>query len=372
MSVAAGGAFQAPLARFLAARIPGARDIAVEVSAEAGKAGFSAETVMFDARYVLDGEAVHRPMVLRRQIFGHDLTFDADLRLQWQAMQAMAAHSSVKVPPLVGIELDHAALGSPFLVMERLPGRIVPQNPNYNVTGWLAALPLAQRAQVWRNGIAAIAQVNRTDPGAGFGFLDNPARGARGLPQYLHWLDEWLRWALAGRRHPVAEAAMAYLHEKQPADAPIEVLWGDAIPANQLFDDGGNVVGVIDWEFAALGPGEIDLAWWLYFDELFSAGFQVKRLEGLPDRAEMIATYERAAGRAVRDLGYYELLVGLRMVIISMRSVDRIAAFGKIPADNDAWLNNPSSRWVAAQIGLPAVTIGPDFQAYIKALFGSH
>jgi hypothetical protein len=47
MSVAAGGAFQAPLARFLAARIPGARDIAVEVSAEAGKAGFSAETVMF-------------------------------------------------------------------------------------------------------------------------------------------------------------------------------------------------------------------------------------------------------------------------------------------------------------------------------------
>ena len=275
------------------------------------------------------------------------------------------------MPPLVGIELSHDALGSPFLVMERLPGRIVPQNPNYNVTGWLADLPLTQRAQVWRNGIAAIAQVNRTDPG-GFAFLDNPARGAVGLPQYLHWVDEWLRWALAGRSHKAAEAAMAYLHANRPPDAPVEVLWGDAIPANQLFDEQGNVVGVIDWEFAALGPGEIDLAWWLYFDRLFSAGFNVERLKGLPDRADMIATYEQAAGRTVRDLAYYELLVGLRMTIVSMRSVDRVAAFGKIAADNDAWLNNPSSRWVAAHMGLPPVTIGPDFQAYIKALFASH
>ena len=361
---------RAQIGGFLAEVLPGARDIAVELSTTAAKAGFSAETLLFDARYLQDGATVERPMVLRRQIFGHDLTFDADLRLQWQAMQAMKLNSDVPVPPLVGLEMSHERLGSPFLVMERLPGRIVPQNPNYNLEGWLKDLPLEGRAEVWRNGVEAMAKVHRVDWRSGFAFLDDPARGARGLPQYLSWLEEWLTWAQAGRSHPVAEATMAYLREHAPRDPPLSVMWGDAIPANQLFDDGNRVTGVIDWEFAALAPGEIDLAWWLYFDELFSSGFHVPRLEGLPDRDTMVTTYEAALGRPVADLAYYERVVGLRMTIVSMRAVDRVVAFGKLPAENDAWVNNPSSAWLARKLDLPAVIVGPDFHAFTAKLFG--
>src|SRR3546814_9369032 len=70
-------------------------------------------------------------------------------------------------------------------------------------------------------------------------------------------------------------------------------------------------------------PPEIDLAWWLYFDELLSITFGVKRLEGLPDRAETIAIYEKAAGRPVRDMDYYDILTGLRMGIVAIRQADR-------------------------------------------------
>ena len=45
---------------------------------------------------------------------------------------------------------------------------------------------------------------------------------------------------------------------------------------------------------------------------------------------------------------------------------------GKIPRENDAWLNNPSSAWVARQLGLDPVVIGPDFGVFTAALFKRH
>ena len=95
----------------------------------------------------------------------------------------------------------------------------------------------------------------------------------------------------------------------------------------------------------------------------------VAPLAGLPDREQTIAIYESEIGRKVSDLAYYELLVGLRMMIASIRSCDRVAAAGKIPPENLAWLNNPSSALVAQQLGVEPVEVGADFQEFIVALF---
>lgn len=360
------------LEQYLAKVIPGCSDITVKLSDEAAKAGFSAETSLFEASYRVNGERVERPLVLRRQIFGQEVTFDASLMRQARTMDALRTRTSLPVPGIIGMAETEHPFGAPFLVMERLPGRIVPQMPNYHLEGWLAALDLSGRAAVWERGIRAVAAVNRVDWRDGLEFLDDPQRGKTGLQQYLSWVEEWLSWALGERSHPVAEAAIAYLKAKVPADPPVNLLWGDAIPANLLFDQDNNVTGIIDWEFVCLGPGEIDLAWWLYFDRLFSEGFNVPRLEGLPDRDTTIRIYEEALGRPLSDLHYYEILCGLRMVIASMRSVDRVVGAGVIPRENDAWLNNPSSAWVARQLGLDPVVIGPDFGAFVAALFKRH
>src|SRR3546814_11782936 len=65
-----------------------------------------------------------------------------------------------------------------------------------------------------------------------------------------------------------------YILQNKPAQAPVNVLWGDATPSNVMFDDEGKVKALIDWELATLGPAELDLAWWLYFDDLFSRRFR--------------------------------------------------------------------------------------------------
>ena len=366
---AARGDLRQKIEQYLTEVIPGCSDMAVNLSKEAMKAGFSAETILFDASYRIDDQLVEQPLVFRRQTPGQEVTFDASLVTQARIMNALQTRTSLPVPQVLGVDEGENRFGAPFLIMERLPGRIVPQVPNYHCEGWVASLDLPERAAVWERAIRAIAAVNRVDWRNGLEFLDDPNRGTTGLQQYLSWVEEWLTWSLGERSHPVAEAAVAYLKANAPADPPINLVWGDAIPANLLFDTNNEVAGIIDWEWAFLSPGEIDLAWWLYFDRIFTEDFNVPPLEGLPDRDATIRIYEEALGRPVSDLPYYEILCGLRMAIATMRSVDRLVAAGRFSRENDVWSNNPSSAWIARKLGLNPVTVGPDFQAFTMALF---
>lgn len=359
------------LEQWLVDKIPAA-ELSLSPLQTPGGAGFSAEMFFTTARYQGASGPVEKDLVVRRQIFGHDLLKDADLRHQWRVMDAFARHTDVRVPPLVGMEMDHGILGAPFLVMERVPGRIISQNPNYNREGWLAELPLMERHRVWKGAIENMADIHKVDWHQGFEFLHHGSRGEAGLDQFLYGIGDWLDWARAERSWSVLENAMDYLRANRPANPSICVLWGDPIPANTLFDDNGNVAATIDWEMAALGPGEIDLGWWLFFDNLFSAGFGVKRLDGLPDREETIAIYEARVGRKVGDMHYYDVLSALRMAIVSARQVDRQIAQGNLAADNSAHINNPTAAHLAQLIGMPQPEVGDDFHQLMAVVMKKH
>jgi len=133
-----------------------------------------------------------------------------------------------------------------------------------------------------------------------------------------------------------------------------------------MFADDLSVAAVIDWEAAAIGPGEIDLGWWLMFDELFSVGFGAPRLRGLPTREQTIAIYENTAGRKVVDIEYFEILALLKLAIISTRGADRQIRLGKIPATSQAYLNNPTTARLAAKLGLHVPEVGEDYATLLK------
>lgn len=353
--------FISTLSQWLSRQIPNAEALTIDKLANVSAGGFSADTAFFDAHWLEHGKAVSQSMVLRKQIMGHDLIHQPELQFQADIMAEMANHTlSVPVPELIGIENDSALLGVPFLVMKRLNGHIVPQNPNYNVGGWVSELPLQKRAEAWHNGVRAMAEVHKLDWRNGFEFL---ARGKEtGLAGYISWLEDWVRWAVAGRDYPIGEATLAYLKNTMPEGAITSVVWGDGQPSNILFNEKtAQVTGLLDWELATLGPGEIDLAWWLMFDELFSEWMHVPRLEGLPNREELITTYEKAVGHSVIDMPYYDILVRLRMAIITMRAVDRQVAQGRYKADNTAWSHNPFTTDLAKRLGLAPIETGSDY-----------
>jgi aminoglycoside phosphotransferase (APT) family kinase protein len=359
------------LEAWLAGRLTGASEVRLSPLRFPQGTGNSAETTFADLTYRSGGASQTKTLVFRRQLQGSDLFLDATLELPYNMMRALERHPAVPAPRAIGMETDSSVLGSPFLVMENVAGRIVDQVPNYNVRGWVAELAPPQRAAVWLNAVRTLAGLHSLDWRDGFEFLSDPARGRPGLDQYLHWVRDWYRWAQAGRTLPVADAALAHLFDQQPANTEVCVLWGDPTPANTLFKPDLSVSAIIDFEMAAMGPGEVDLAWWLGAEENFSTLAGVARLEGLPDRAATIAFYEEARGRQVASLDYYFMLAYFRMNIVVMRFSDRLINAGRMAAGTDVLTNNPSTATMANILGLPVPQPGEGYALMLGGMAGA-
>src|SRR5262249_42909356 len=140
-----------------------------------------------------------------------------------------------------------------------------------------------------------------------FDFLARPEYGATPFAQQLGYYTMMLRWAAAGRAMPIAEAALAWLERHRPlVEPPATLTWGDARIGNMIFRDFAPVA-VLDWEMATLGPGEVDLAWWLVLERYHTEGVGAAPLPGFPARDEIVALYQDMVGRRVHDLFYYEV-----------------------------------------------------------------
>jgi aminoglycoside phosphotransferase (APT) family kinase protein len=60
-----------------------------------------------------------------------------------------------------------------------------------------------------------------------------------------------------------------------------------------------------------------------------------KRVPGFWERAEVVATYERLAGRRVEHLEFYEMFAALRWGIISKRTSRRAVRDGQMPPPDE-------------------------------------
>ncbi len=330
--------------------------------------GFSAEIFFVDVEYTEDGHHQHRTLVVRRQPQTFEVVFESDLKLQANMMAALDARGDLPVPAWVGMEDDATILGAPFLVMGRVEGQAATQRPNYNVEGWLTERSPAERMTHFTNALTALAKLHEVDWRDGFTFLNRPDRGAAGLEQYLGYLVDWHAARGQGRKLPIVDTAMQWVLENRPDNTDTCVLWGDPTPSNVMWRPDGSVAALIDWELAALGPRELDLAWWLYFDDLFSRRFGVTRLEGLPTRDETVAIYEKAAGRKVGNLDYYDVVVALRMALVAVGAFDRQVSLGNIAATNTSADNNLMTLYIAEKLGLPLPELGSDFRDFMRNL----
>lgn len=361
---------QARLRDWLETNVEGWRDVRVRPLDVALGSGFSADIFFVDVDHADAAGGRHaRSLVVRRQPRDHEVVLGSSLELQGRMMAQMDRLKVVPVPDWIGMELDDAVLGMPFLIMGRVEGQSATQRPNYNVEGWLAEMQPDQRAAAWRNAIEAWAGLSRIRwREDGFDFLARPEWGAPGLDQYLGHLEAWYRGCRKDRPMRYVDAAVRYIRDHQPVVDAVNVLWGDSTPSNVMFAADGGVNALIDWELAALGPAELDLAWWLYFDDLFSRRFGVPRLEGLPTDEETIAIWEQAVGRKAEHLEYYGAVVALRMALVAVGAFDRQVSLGHIAPDNKSLDSNFMTTILAEKLGMDPPELGPDFVAFMRYL----
>jgi aminoglycoside phosphotransferase (APT) family kinase protein len=326
--------------------------------------GNSAETLLFDVTYVTpNGRRCHE-LVLRKEMSGTPVFLDCSIRGQAEMMTSLRRHG-VPTAPVIGWDEDSSIVGAHFLIMERVAGRAFPA-VNYNVGGWVFELPRDQQSCLWRNAVDVLGRLNRLDWRDGFRMLDRRQYGSAGLDQYLGWLRAWRAQANGGAPHLIIDPAMDYLEGNRPNSTHVNLLWGDSNPGNMLFADDLSIAAVLDFEAAALGPAEIDLGYWMFMDERRSYG--LARLPGLLDRAATISTYEASLGRAVENLPYYEILAGVRMSVIIVRTVDRLVELGRLPATNQAGTCNPIAAVLARKLSLEPPETGKDFEEFSRAV----
>lgn len=344
------------LASWLESKIDGAQQVQVTDVDVPASAGLSNETVLFTASWDQDGQNHTRKMVARVQPAGQGVFASYDLGKEASVISALGS-VGVPVPEVHFFEQDPAVFGSPFLVMQRVDGRVPSDDPPFTAGGWVLDLTPEQRTVMWHNSLTALAQIHDADWQAlGLDFLDTDANGSGVHAQIANWRDSFT-WAAEGEPNPTIEHALEWLSDNVPARPTPKVLnWGDARVGNIIFGDDLAVSAVLDWEMVTLGSRELDLGWWLFLMRHHTEGIGLSLPEGIPDRDATLAYYASTTGHSPVDIDYYEILAAAKLSIIMVRAAHMMIAMGLMPADSPMALNNPASQLLAKLLGLSAPT----------------
>ena len=312
---------KAALEPWMARRMPDATEVRITNVVIPQSSGFSNETFLVDAAWKDAGGDQQVALVLRSQAQGHQVFPEPDpLRQQFETMRILGERTDVPVPRMRWAESDRSVIGRAFFVMDRLTGNVAGDAPPYTVEGYVIDMDPASRREWHRNGIGAMARVHAVDwRGVGLDYLDQQHHGALGPEQRRNYLDHYRTWAMKGKPHDVIDRAWDWLAANWPDDGDhVELCWGDARPGNLMFQ-GTEVVGVFDWEMVALGNAESDLGWWCFLQRFHTDGTGVALPEGLLDRAEIVAEWERLRGRPATHVDFYEKLGGFQFSLVMVR-----------------------------------------------------
>jgi aminoglycoside phosphotransferase (APT) family kinase protein len=301
--------------------------------------GMSSESILFDIEH---GGTLERlvarlaPLPSLVPVFQH-----YDIEVQAKAMRLVGECTDVPVPDVPHVVLDTAVLDTPFLVMRRSPGKPPTDVPPYVLGGWVTELSDDERATMQRNAVDVLARLHTLRPDtADLSFLARPEHGEDALDQHLGHERQYYEWARNGGRYPLIERTFEWLDANRPTlTGPTVLNWGDARIGNMLWD-GPTPTAVLDWEMAAIGPAEVDLAWMIFLHKFFQDMAEGYGFPGLPDfmrREDMAATYTELTGRPVEALEWFEVFAALRFAVVSVRTSIRGVTYGQreAPVDPD-------------------------------------
>lgn len=334
------------LSRWLAER-PGHTGGVVTDLAAPSTNGMSSETLLFDAEWTdADGDHTDRCVArLEPQAEAVPVFPSYDLELQYRVMNLVGQRSAVPVPRTLWFEPDPAAVGSPFIVMGRVDGIVPPDVMPYPFgDNWLFDADPADQDRLQQRSIQVIADLHGIEvAGDEFAFLDTKAPGDTPLRRHVNGQRAFYEWTRgAGTpdeiRLPVIEAAFAWLDEHWPdAEGPTVISWGDGRIGNMMYRD-FEPVAALDWEMAALGPRELDLAWTIFIHRFFQDLAEQYSLPGMPrylHRDDVTATYESMTGYTPRDMDWFLMYAALRHGIVMTRTAQRGVHFGERDAPED-------------------------------------
>ena len=308
--------------------------------------GSSHDVTFLTARF---SDGIVREFVLRRGIDDQALFVDADLAREAQLMDVVNRTGGVPTPELVGFNPDPSVLGTPYLVMARVPGNVAPDAPSYNASGWLADAAPVERRDLWQQALHLMTRVGTVDLNELVGLF--PDR--QGLhAEFDHWWRNTL-WANDGAPSSSITEAFDQLRATIPPDTTAALSWGDARIGNIIFDS-GSAATIIDWEMASLGGAYLDVGWWLMTDLVHSTQMGYTRLDGLGTRRETIELWCAETALKPDAIAWHEAFAALKLGVTIGR-MTRVAHQRGLLSDNLLTMveDNLGTRILAALLEVP-------------------
>lgn len=253
----------------------------------------NAQEVWFADAAVPDGTS--RSLVIRRSAAAGTAD-ETDRSSEYAVLKALAGQG-FPVPAVHWLESDPSALGRPYFVMDRMPGR----SP-----GRLGA---GERREISRQIGHWLARLHAVDAASLPLELSRPPdRSAATRTELARWRERYLQRRLAPI--PMLGALLAWLEAHAPESAARPcLLWGDPGPHNVLVD-GDRVTALLDWEFAHVG------------DPLEDLGVAVWSCLGGYDSEDVVGAYEVEAGPVERSgLRYFEVFASVTRSIMLLGGI---------------------------------------------------
>lgn len=229
------------------------------------------------------------------------------------AVHKVAWEAGMKVPEPLWACGDDSRIGREFYVMRRLPGdarghRLV-RDPG---------LDAVRDTLVERLG-EELARLHGVAP---------PHPGLEGLPQpplspahariqeYRGYLD-----ALP-EPQPVLEWGLRWLERKAPASEAVVLCHCDYRTGNYLVE-GGELSGILDWEFATWSDPLEDIGW--FCARCWRFGRWDQEAGGMGSREAFYRGYERVSGKPVNRalVPYWEIMATVRWAILALQQALR-------------------------------------------------
>ncbi|MGB8406078.1 MAG: phosphotransferase family protein [Mycobacterium sp.] len=221
------------------------------------------------------------------------------------AASSRAADAGAPVPQVLAAGNSVAALGSPFLICDFVPGEAIVRKIQRALDDDGSARLLRQCAQ-------ALAAIHRADP-AGIDLSPNDE-----LADWRQQLDQM------GDTTAVFEWAFRWLERNRRTETEEPVLAHGDFRMGNLIVDGNGLAAVLDWELTHLGSRTEDLAWFCIRAWRFGAP---RRLGagGLGSIDDFLTAYEQASAVTVdrSDFHWWLVMATLRWGIICRYQAQR-------------------------------------------------
>ena len=256
-----------------------------------------------------------REYVLRKQPPGKLLPSAHAVDREFRVQSALKG-TPVPVVPMRLYCADPAIIGTPFYVMDYIPGRVFPRPE-------LAELNHMDRKAAYIAFIETLAALHEVDFNA-VGLSDYGRTEGYAARQLKRWSEQY---EAAKTTHIDAmDKLIGWLKSSIPAQDEAAITHGDYRIGNMMFEvDEPHIIAVLDWELSTLGHPLADLGYVCMSYRIPARNPLLSGLRGLdlpalgiPTEDELVAAYCHRAGRdAVPDLTFFIALSFFRYASIA-------------------------------------------------------